>query len=193
MKRIHDHYTKKAKAMGYPARSVFKLEEINNKFKIFSGGPVLDIGAAPGSWSLYCLKNKKGPVVGVDLQEMNIRDPGFTFFKGDICTGDIRSKIASMGPYPTVISDAAPSTTGNRLVDSARSYSLVESIISLAFEVLRPGGSFVCKIFQGGDEKELLDLLSRRFRIVKTFKPKASRNESFEVFFIASDYISPVL
>ncbi|MBN2510009.1 MAG: RlmE family RNA methyltransferase [Spirochaetales bacterium] len=188
MKRQQDHYTRKAQSMGYPARSVFKLEEIDRKFSVLAKGPVLDLGAAPGSWSLYCLKHAKGPVYGVDLQEVSITAPGYTFIQGDIFDPGLQERLTSAAPYTTILSDAAPSTTGNRTVDTARSYQLVESIIHFSFPLLSRGGNLVLKVFQGGDERDLFDLLVRRFDKAKIFKPQASRDESFEVFFVAKGY-----
>ena len=188
MKRQQDHYTRKAKSLGYPARSVFKLEEIEEKFRVLGSGSILDVGAAPGSWSLYCLRRKKGPVTGVDLQPVEIEYPGYAFIQGDIFEKDIQDALGKTGPYDTIISDAAPSTTGNRMVDTARSFNLVESIIHFSFSFLKTGGNLVLKVFQGGDERQLFDLLTRHFEKAKTFKPQSSRDESFEVFFIAKGY-----
>ena len=188
MKRQQDHYTRKAKSMGYPARSVFKLEEIDNKFKVLGSESVLDIGAAPGSWSLYCLRRKKGPVFGVDLQPVEISHPEYSFIQGDIFEKDIQEALGKTGPYGVILSDAAPSTTGNRMVDTARSFNLVESIIHFSFSFLKAGGNLVLKVFQGGDERQLFELLQRHFEKVRTFKPQSSRDESFEVFFVAKGY-----
>ena len=188
MKRQQDHYTRKAKSMGYPARSVFKLEEIEQKFQVLGTGSILDVGAAPGSWSLYCLRRKKGSVVGVDLQPVEIQEPDYVFVQGDIFEKDVQETLGKTGPYDTIISDAAPSTTGNRMVDTARSFNLVESIIYFSFMFLKKGGNLVLKVFQGGDERQLFELLTRHFEKTKTFKPQSSRDESFEVFFIAKGY-----
>lgn len=210
-----DYWTLKAKKEGYPARSVFKLEEISRKFGLFKKGAalrVLDVGAAPGSWSLWILRNLqgRGSLCSVDIQDLGISPPGapggapvgtsavaptgaltggnFTFVKGDILAPATRASLAEAGPYDLVVSDAAPSTTGNRLVDQSRSEELVEAVFSLAVEVLAPGGSLVMKIFQGGDEKRLIAELKRHFVMARGFKPEACRAESFETYLIATEF-----
>ena len=189
MKRVSDHLTQKAKALGYPARSVFKLEEIDRKFRVLKGPNILDIGAAPGSWALYCLNKKKGRVTAVDLQSIAIGHPDLSVIQGDIFDEEIQERLREIGPFPTIISDAAPATTGNRSVDTARSRDLVEGIIAFSMEQLKKGGNLVVKIFQGGGEKELLALLGRRFSRAKAFKPQASRKESFEIFLVATGFL----
>lgn len=206
-----DYWTLKAKKEGYPARSVFKLEEISHKFGLFKKGAalrVLDVGAAPGSWSLWILRNLqgRGSLCSVDIQDLGISSPGtpggapgdapasvltggnFTFVKGDILAPATRLSLVQAGPYDLVVSDAAPSTTGNRLVDQSRSEELVEAVFSLAVEVLAPGGSLVMKIFQGGDEKRLIAELKRHFVMARGFKPEACRAESFETYLIATEF-----
>ncbi len=187
-----DHYTIRAKKDGYPARSIFKLEELNQKFGIFrKNSRILDVGAAPGSWSLYCLR-KTGPdsiVAAVDLKELTIKpDKRLFFWQGDFFDEKIQAEIGEKGPYDAVISDAAPSTTGNRTVDAGRSYSLAEGIIGMIPVFLSEGGNFTIKIFQGGDEKALAEMLSPDFETVKIFKPKACRKESFETYLTGLNY-----
>jgi 23S rRNA (uridine2552-2'-O)-methyltransferase len=191
MARQQDHYARRAAQEGFPARSVYKLEEIDKRFGILTrGGIVLDIGAAPGSWSMYARKRvgKNGKIVAVDLQKTDLPADAYTVFTGDAFLPDIRSKIVELGPYTTVLSDAAPSTTGNRTVDTARSFRIVEQVIALSKEILAPGGSLVAKVFQGGDERELLEILRSSFTTAKIFKPKSSRKESFEVFLVATGF-----
>jgi len=188
-----DFYAEKARKEGYPARSVYKLEEIQKKFNIIQPGhKIIDVGASPGSWTMYALKLTKGRglVVGADLKPMGLRRsyPNFFFMQGDIFKEETISFLAEKGPYDTILSDAAPSTTGNRTIDTGRSYSLVEQIIGLSGPLLKQGGSMVLKIFQGGDEKELLDYMKTIFETVKIFKPKAVRKESFETYFIGMSY-----
>lgn len=190
-----DYWTLKAKKEGYPARSVFKLEEIARKFGLLKKGAalrVLDVGAAPGSWSLWILRNLqgRGGLCSVDIQDLGVTpvDSNFTFVKGDILSPATRASLAGRGPYDLVVSDAAPATTGNRLVDQSRSEELVEAVFSLAVEVLAPGGSLVMKIFQGGDEKRLLAELKRHFAAARGFKPEACRAESFETYLIATGF-----
>lgn len=188
-----DHYSLRAKKEGYPARSVYKLEELNNKFKIFNqNSKILDIGAAPGSWTLYCLRKtaKNGLVAAIDLKDLSISkdDKRLFFVEGDFFDDKNQKQLLEKGPYDAVISDAAPSTTGNRTVDSGRSYSLAAGIIGIADKMLLKGGNLTIKIFQGGDEKELVGMLAEIFETAKIFKPKACRRESFETYIVGLSY-----
>ncbi len=192
-KRTRDHLTHKAKKEGYPARSVYKLAEIQQKYSVIGKKDrVLDIGAAPGSWSLYVSKLTQGGVVSVDLnpldgpirKEIAGRINNALFIEGDIFDGPVRKQLAQAGPYDCILSDAAPSTTGNRTVDAGRSYSLVTRILEAAANLLHSGGTMVIKVFQGGDEKEILDSMKALFVSVKAHKPKASRKPSFETYYI---------
>ncbi len=206
-----DFWTLKAKKEGYPARSVYKLEEIVAKFGLMkqvggSGGGaaaagsggisasrpgprILDIGAAPGSWSLWILRHLagSGSLCAVDIQDLGIRpaDLNFSFIKGSILDDTIRAQLRDRGPYSLVVSDAAPSTTGNRLVDQARSEELVEAVMGLALEVLAPGGALVMKIFQSGEEKRLIAELKTHFAQARAYKPVACRSQSFETYLVA--------
>lgn len=188
-----DFYTKKAKKEGFPARSVYKLEEIQQKLKIMKPGQrILDIGAAPGSWTLYTQKRilrSNGSIVSVDLKPLSLNPlPGnVTFFQGDAFSEEIQSKLRELGPFDTVISDAAPATTGNRSVDTSRSAALAEAVVACAEENLKPHGNLVLKIFQGGEEQDIIKLMRGIFKKVKPLKPKACRNESFEIFLIGLD------
>lgn len=190
-----DHYTIQAKKEGYPARSVYKLREIQQKFNVLPlKGKVLDIGASPGSWTLFVsrlLKNR-GSITAVDLKPLHpdIKTSNLFFFLGDAFSDDFREIAKKRGPYNAVISDAAPSTTGNRTVDTGRSYTLTVKVIETAKKHLVPGGNLVIKIYQGGEEQELLSILKTAFKSVKLFKPKASRKESFEIFLIAKEKLS---
>jgi 23S rRNA (uridine2552-2'-O)-methyltransferase len=154
------------------------LEEIDRKFRLIApGSRILDIGSAPGSWTMYCLKKagKKGLVASVDLKELTIdkSDNRLVFIKGDFFDKAVQDSLLSEGPFDTVVSDAAPSTTGNRTVDTGRSFTLAAEIIEIAEKMLKPGGNLIIKIFQGGDEKELVEMLSKKFETAKIFKPKA--------------------
>lgn len=184
-----DSWSIKAKKEGYPARSVYKLEEIDAKFSLFGRARrILDIGAAPGSWTLWTLRRLKGAgfLAAVDLQPLSIAQPagGFLFVQGDIMEEAVYAELAAAGPYDLVISDAAPSTTGNRMVDTARSAALVEEVILYADRLLAAGGNFCCKIFQGGDEKALLGMLKERYETARGFKPQVCRAESFETYLV---------
>lgn len=155
-----DSYTLKARKEGYPARSVYKLEEINKVHRLIKpGDTILDVGAAPGSWTLFThreLIKGKGKIVSVDLNPLNLDPipPTVIAFVGDAFSKEIRAQLVEEGPYDTIISDAAPMTTGNRTVDTTRSEWLAENVVFLAEEQLRVHGNLVIKIFQGGDRKQ---------------------------------------
>ncbi len=184
-----DFYAQKAQKEGFPARSVYKLEEIQTKFSVVrKGQTVLDIGASPGSWTLFVLNvlKDKGRIMAVDINPLNLKQssPLLTFVQGDIFSSEIGNAIAAFGPFDTVLSDAAPSTTGNRTVDTGRSLSLVEAVLDIGERVLKPGGNLVVKLFQGGDEQGLIRHLRTRFDTVKPYRPKAVRKDSFETYLV---------
>ena len=190
-----DFFTKKAHSEGYPARSVYKLEEINSTHRIIKpGDSVLDVGAAPGSWTLFThreLIKGKGKIVSCDLNPLSLDPipPTVIEFTGDAFSREIRAKLVEEGPYDAIISDAAPMTTGNRIVDTSRSEYLAEQVVMLAEEQLKMHGNLVIKIVQGGGEQEVLKKMRTIFRKAKAFKPKASRDDSFEIFLIGLDKI----
>jgi len=172
----------------YPARSVYKLKEIQQKFRLIKKGDrVLDLGCAPGSWLLYAaeLTGVGGEVVGIDQRPVAIQTPSqVKVFTGDVMD-DVETVVGTLGrAFNVVISDMAPGTTGNKTVDAARSMSLCEAALNLAGEVLVPGGSFLCKIFQSGDVKQFTDLVKKDFKQQRTFKPQSSRKASKEIFII---------
>lgn len=178
----------KARKLGYPARSIFKLEEIQTKWHpIQKNKPVLDIGASPGSWTLFVLRlmGSNTRISAVDLKALNITPPestNFRFLQGDVFSPEATDFLQTGGPYGCILSDAAPSTSGNRLIDTSQSFSLVMRVIDLAREYLSPGGNLVVKVFQGGDEKIIQDCLKKLFREVKIFRPEAVRKQSMEVY-----------
>ena len=190
-----DFFTKKAHSEGYPARSVYKLEEINSTHRIIKpGDTVLDVGAAPGSWTLFThreLIKGKGKIVSCDLNPLSLDPvpPTVIEFTGDAFSKEIRAKLVEEGPYDAIISDAAPMTTGNRIVDTSRSEYLAEQVVMLAEEQLKSHGNLVIKIFQGGGEQEILKRMRTIFKKAKAFKPKASRDDSFEIFLIGLDKV----
>jgi len=188
-----DFWALKAKKEGYPARSVYKLMEIDRKFKLIKqDSRVLDIGAAPGSWSLWILQRLEGQgfLTAVDLQELSIKGAydNFIFVRGDLYDATVRSRLLERGPYSLLLSDAAPATTGNRLVDQSASEGIVEAVIDYAESSLAPGGAMVAKIFQGGAEGPLLKRLRGRFAQAKGFKPEACRSSSFETYLVATGF-----
>lgn len=189
-----DSYTLRARKDGYPARSVYKLEEIQASCHIVKpGDTVLDVGAAPGSWTLYThrmLLKGEGRIIAVDLNPLNLNPipPTVTAFVGDAFSKEIRAKLVENGPFDAIISDAAPMTMGNRSVDTSRSEWLAEQVLILATEQLKKGGNLVIKIFQGGGQQELLFKMRSLFAKAKTLKPKACRSDSFETYLIGMDY-----
>ncbi|MCG6908517.1 MAG: RlmE family RNA methyltransferase [Deltaproteobacteria bacterium] len=188
-----DHYTRRAKRERYPARSVYKLKEIQQKFRIIKKGHrVLDLGCAPGSWLLYAseLTGAGGRVVGIDLKPAGIQapPPHAKIFTGD-ALDELDKVVGTVGSgFDVVLSDMAPGTTGNKTVDAARSLGLCEAALNLAENVLKPGGAFVCKIFQGGDVKAFSETVQKKFRQQKTFKPQSSRKASKEIFIVAINF-----
>lgn len=188
-----DHYTDLAKKEGYPARSVYKLQEIHQKQPVVTPGTrVLDVGAAPGSWSLWLSRylGPKGEVVAVDLNPLSLdTTPGnLTEITGDIYDEQVQRRIVDAGPYDAVVSDAAPATSGNRTLDTSRSAALVEFLLYMIPGWLAPEGAFVAKIFQGGEEQQLLRTLREQFHSARMFKPKACRKDSFETYLIGIGY-----
>ena len=187
-----DFWSKKAFAEGYPARSVYKLKEMDEKFGLIKKSyRVLDLGAAPGSWTTFVLRalDGNGHVTAIDLSPLSkdVKGTNLSFFQGDLYAANIREEAMKRGPYNLVICDAAPATTGNRTVDTARSTGLVELAIFYAEEMLLPGGNFVVKVFQGGDQQELLKKMKSVFTTARGFKPEACRTESFETYLIGLD------
>jgi len=189
-----DHYFKKAKKENYAARSAFKLEEIDQKVNLLnSGDRILDLGAAPGSWSQYASKKigPSGKIVGIDLQDVNITLPNALFVKGDILEmgNDLENgALKDIVPAQTVLSDMAPKTTGIKLTDQLRSLALCEMALWIAKNTLAPGGNFVCKIFSSGDTMAFQKDLRNSFEKVKIVRPKSTRKESKEVFFVAQGF-----
>ena len=186
--RWQDHYARRAKKERFPARSVYKLKEMQQKYNLIKkGNRVLDLGCAPGSWLLYAanLTGNKGEVVGIDLKPLSEKIPSHVrVYRGDIlCMDDDLFKRTGKD-FNVVLSDMAPATTGNRHVDSARSFNLCRAALSIAQEVLIRGGSFVCKIFHGEDFKRFSDAVKKEFNRYKIFKPQSSRKASKEIYIV---------
>lgn len=184
-----DFWSQKAFSEGYPARSVYKLQEIDEKFSMIKKNyTVLDLGAAPGSWTTFLLRkmNGSGKVVSCDLNPLSkdVKGENLVFIQGDLNDSEIRKSIKSHGPFDLVVCDAAPLTTGNRTVDTARSEQLVEMAIYYAQTMLKQNGNFAVKIFQNGDQQKLLRSMKEIFTTAKGFKPEACRSESFETYLI---------
>lgn len=183
-----DFYSRKAKKDNYPARSVYKLQEIQQKYRIIQKGDrVLDLGCAPGSWLLYAaeLTGSKGKVVGVDIKPVEIRmPPHVKSIIGNVL--DLNAPwVSEIGDnFSVVMSDMAPSTTGAGNSDVAKSLELCEAAFSIAMKLLVTGGSFVCKIFQGEGFKQFSDRVKASFQHHRIFKPKSSRKASREIYII---------
>ena len=186
-KQRRDIYVRQSKVDGYRARSAYKLIEINEKFKIFKGGmSVLDIGAAPGSWSQYASKViKNGKIISLDLKVMeNIKNT--IQIKGDFTDLKIQKKIKSLlsKGLDVVMSDMAVNTTGIKNIDSIQTGELCKEAMIFSKEVISPDGFFISKIFMGGTFNEIVALGKKIFKEVKVFKPKSSRKDSKESFII---------
>lgn len=184
-----DFWSRKAFSEGYPARSVYKLQEIDQKFGFLKKNfKVLDLGAAPGSWTTFVLRQMEGTgkVVSCDLNPLSksVKGDNLVFIQGDLLEKEIVEKIKAEGPFDLVICDAAPKTTGNRVVDTASSVGLVKMAIWYAEIMLKQGGNFCVKIFQNGDQAAMLKKMREVFSQAKGFKPQACRAESFETFLI---------
>ena len=184
-----DFWSRKAFSEGYPARSVYKLKEIDEKFGMIKKNfKVLDLGAAPGSWTTFLLRTlgTSGLVVSCDLNPLSkdVKGDNLVFIQGDLTDNSIVESIKSHGPFDLVVCDAAPLTTGNRVVDTARSEGLVKMAIWYAQIMLKAGGNFAVKVFQNGDQQALLKSMREIFAAAKGFKPVACRSESFETYLI---------
>lgn len=185
--RKPDPYTARAQKEGYPARSVYKLEEIDRRCQLVkSGQRVLDLGAAPGSWARFLAQKvgARGAVVALDLNPPNVVLPPYvTWRELDVFQTPL-PEFAALGPFDLVVSDMAPHTTGIRDADCTRSEELVERAIAISDVTLRKGGAFVAKIFQGGGFDAVRAQLRPRFETVRVIKPEASRKESFEIYLV---------
>ena len=197
MRKVQDHYFKKAKKENYPARSVYKLEEAQKKYTLLKpGDTVLDLGCLPGSWSMYAARivGPEGLVVGVDLQEGRkvslAKAAEIIWFCGDIMTEDIVAEIQEIRKvFRVILSDLAPRTSGNRWVDQQQSLNLARRVQELSEKLLAGGGNLYVKVFEGEDFKEYVDSVRKDFKTVKIVKPKSSRSESREVFVLGMGFL----
>lgn len=196
MRKVQDYYYRKAKKEKYPARSVYKLEEIQRKHGLLrTGDSVLDLGCFPGSWSLYASETVgvKGIVVGVDIQEADLepRSNGAVihWLCRDIMEPDLIPLVRKIRPaFKAIISDLAPKTTGNKWADHQKSMRLVEHTLLLAETLLHEQGNYLCKVFQGEDFTPFVSLMKERFSKVRIIKPESSRKESREIFVLGMGY-----
>lgn len=190
MKQYQDKYFKRAKKENYAARSVYKLKEMDKRFQIFKKGQhVLDLGAAPGSWTQFAGERvgMEGRVLGVDIQETRHSFPeNITFLQADVFSDspELLAAIEPLAPFDVVISDMAPKTTGIKFADQAASLELCERAFEVALKYLKVGGHFTVKIFDGPEIQDYRNMLRPYFGKVKNFKPYSSRNESKEFFIV---------
>ena len=194
-RHLNDRYVQRSKADGYRSRAAYKLIEIDDRNKILKpGARVIDLGAAPGGWCQVAAARVKSSeehplVVGIDYLGMD-PVPGAVVLEMDFLDDAAPGRLVeTLGGEPDVVlSDMAAPTTGHRRTDHIRTMHLAEVAADFAISVLRPGGHFLAKAFQGGTENELLDLLKRNFRSVRHVKPPASRDESVELYLLAKDF-----
>lgn len=185
-----DHYYKKAKKENFAARSVFKLEEIDQRFRLFrEGQTVLDLGASPGSWSQYSSKKvgPRGRILGVDLTQITIKLPNAVFVQADLRDLTLEETFKEWGfvpPFDLVLSDMAPRTTGIRLTDQARSFELCDLALDVAKRFLKPQGHFVCKLFHSNDFTKLRDEIKKHFDKFEAVRPDSTRQMSKEIFLV---------
>lgn len=193
--RIDDHYSQKARQEGYPARSVYKLEEIDQKHKLFKPGQkVLDLGCTPGSWTLYAAGKvgSGGRVIGLDLDPPSSSfPPQVSILKADLLEDRMAELVSETAPFDLVLSDMAPRTMGRREVDQARSLELCQMAWSWAEKLLKSGGHFLFKIFQSQDADDFIHSLQPGFEKISRLKPKATRSQSLETFVLAKGYKRP--
>ena len=196
MRKEQDYYFKKAKKENYPARSVYKLEEAQQKYGFLRKKQrVLDLGCHPGSWSLYtsAILGPRGVVVGVDLQPTDIpaqKDHAeIHWLCYDVYDEELLTVLKKQWPgFHVLISDMAPRTTGSKYADHQHSLRLVRRALEIAGQLLHERGSLYCKVFQGGDFPEFLEECKPLFETVKVVKPKSSRRESREVFVLGRGF-----
>jgi len=188
-----EHFYKEAKRTGYRARSAFKLQQIQLRFNLIpKNGIVVDLGAAPGGWSQVAkeIVGEQGIIIGVDLSSIQPLE-NVQFIQGDITqteTVEHIKNLMSSREADSVLSDMSPDISGCYSVDQARSAWLCECALHVAEQILKPGGHFICKIFEGEDTKKFIEKVKYRFRIVKTFSPEASRKSSSEIYIIGKSF-----
>lgn len=183
-----DFYVKKAIKKGYLSRAAYKLIEIDNKFKILEKScKVLEFGAAPGGWSQVALDiNPEIEITAIDLLDLKINHPQIIFFKEDYLKFNYNKK---KDYFDLILSDIAPNTTGHQSTDHLRISSMLFDIIEILNKILISDGTFVTKIWKGSEEKELINKLKKKFKLVSYFKPNSSRKDSSEIYLVARNFI----
>jgi 23S rRNA (uridine2552-2'-O)-methyltransferase len=188
-RQLNDPYVAEAQRLGYRSRAAFKLVEIDEQLNLIKPGMlVLDLGAAPGGWSQIAAQ-KKARVVALDILPMD-PIPDVAFLHMDFMDEDAPETLVNAlnGPVDVVLSDMAPNTMGHQRTDHIRIMNLVEAAYDFALQVLKPGGTFVAKVFQGGTQGELLSQMKKDFTTVKHIKPPSSRQESAEQYVVAKGF-----
>lgn len=188
-RQLNDPYVAEAQRLGYRSRAAFKLIELDERCGLLKPGlRVLDLGAAPGGWTQVAVA-QDCTVVGLDLLPMD-SIPGVTLLQGDINDDAVLAAVEAAlgGPVDLVLSDMAANTTGHARTDHLRTAALADLALDTALRLLAPGGSFVAKVFQGGSEKAMRDVLNRSFAKVRHMKPPASRPGSPELYVVAQDF-----
>jgi 23S rRNA (uridine2552-2'-O)-methyltransferase len=191
-RQLNDRYVAEARRLGYRSRAAFKLEQLDRRFRLLARGMrVVDLGCAPGGWSQVAAARiaPSGRLIGIDLKATDSLPDAF-LLQGDFRDGAVVEEIraALAGPADLVLSDMAAPATGHAATDHLRVVALAEDALALATTLLKPGGAFVVKVFQGGAEGDLLATLKKAFREVRHAKPAASRAESAETYVIAKGF-----
>ena len=189
-----EYYTRRANKEGYPARSVYKLKDIDEKYHLFKKGDrVLDLGAAPGSWMQYIAAQvgERGLVHGLDIQDIQIElQPNMRFLKKDM--RELGAAHWKREEYDTVVSDAAPFTSGVPSLDAGRSFELASKAFEIACSTLKPKGNFVTKLFDGEYTGDFHREIQKSFSSVKRYRPKAITKQSRELYIIAKNFAPKV-
>ncbi|MCK5284068.1 MAG: RlmE family RNA methyltransferase [Alphaproteobacteria bacterium] len=192
-RQINDIYVEEAKKKGYRSRSAFKLIELDEKLKILGKDKkIIDLGSAPGGWCQVASQKGCSKIIAIDLLKQD-EIPGVDFIQMDFMDDtapDILKKMLE-GYADVVLSDMAPNTTGHKQTDHLRIMAVVEAAYLFSIEVLKPDGTFIAKVFQGGAQNKLLAEMKKDFKTIKHIKPPASRKESSETYMVASGFRKP--
>jgi len=189
-RQVNDPFSAKARALGYRSRAAFKITEIDDRFHFLKpGARVVDLGLAPGGWTQIAILRGVTDIVGVDLLPVDPLPPA-QILQMDFTDPACGPKLIDLlgGAPDVVLSDMAPNTVGHRQTDHLRIVGLIEAAAAFAISVLKPGGAFVAKAFQGGETAEVIGTLKQHFTSVKNVKPKASRSESSELYLVATGF-----
>ena len=183
-----DHFVKKAKKKGYLSRAAFKLVEIENKYKVIEKSKyVLEFGASPGGWSQVVLEVNPGiKITALDVLDFKLNHPNIFFHKEDYLNFNY-DKLKKN--FDLILSDIAPNTTGHQSTDHLRISNMIFDIIKILDKILAKNGVFICKIWKGSEEKELIKTLKSKFNTVSYFKPESSRKDSSEIFIVAINFL----